>query len=62
MIRGGKYVQEYNALVETLEVLEEACLTLSQSRLHGNRLRKMKDIMRQHFGQLERRSKLGMRR
>lgn len=62
MIRSGRYLREYEELVETLEVLEEACLTLAQSRLHGSRLNKMKDIMRQHFGQLERKSRLGFRR
>ena len=62
MIKGISYIGEYNRLVETLEVLEGACLSLEQSKLHSNRIRKMKDIMRQHFRELEKRSRFGYRR
>ena len=62
MIKRISYIGEYNRLVETLEVLEDACLGLGQSKLHRNRIRKMKDIMRQYFGELEKRSRFGYRR
>ena len=62
MIKRISYIGEYNRLVETLEVLEGACLSLEQSKLHSNRIRKMKHIMRQYFGELEKRSRFGYRR
>ena len=62
MIKRISYIGEYNRLVETLEVLEGACLSLEQNKLHSNRIRKMKDIMRQYFGELEKRSRFGYRR
>lgn len=62
MFKKRSYLREYEDLVETLEVLQGACLDLEQSRMHGNRMRKIKDIMRQHFGELEKRSRLGYRR
>lgn len=62
MFKKISYIREYNSLVETLEVLEGACLSLEQNKLHSNRVKKMKDIMRQHFGELEKRSRFGYRR